>query len=36
MQHVLTGLGLKFDTTALALAMSMVLMFVHFFVDRLE
>jgi hypothetical protein len=36
MQHVLTGLGLKFDTTALALAMSMVLMFVHFFVDRME
>jgi biopolymer transport protein ExbB/TolQ len=36
MQHVLKGLGLKFDTTALALAMSMVLMFVHFFVDRAE
>ena len=30
------GLGLKFDTTALALAMSMLLMFVHFFVDRAE
>ena len=29
-------MGLKFDTTALALAMSMVLMFVHFFVDRAE
>lgn len=34
MMQVLKGLGLKFDTTALALAMSMVLMFVHFFVDR--
>jgi biopolymer transport protein ExbB/TolQ len=34
MLKVLNGLGLKFDTTALALAMSMVLMFVHFFVDR--
>ncbi len=34
MLQVLNGLGLKFDTTALALAMSMVLMFVHFFVDR--
>ena len=32
----MAGLGLKFDTTALALAMSMVLMFVHFFVDRAE
>ena len=36
MQHVLTGLGVKFDTTALALAMSMVLMFIHYFVDRAE
>ena len=36
MQAVLAGLGLKFDTTALALAMAMVLMFVHFFVDRAE
>jgi biopolymer transport protein ExbB/TolQ len=35
MMQVLKGLGLKFDTTALALAMSMVLMFVHFYVDRL-
>ncbi len=34
MQHVLAGLGLKFDTTALALAMAMALMFIHFFVDR--
>ncbi|MGD0384293.1 MAG: hypothetical protein ABSA77_12280 [Thermoguttaceae bacterium] len=32
--QVLNGLGLKFDTTAVALSMSMVLMFVHFFVDR--
>jgi hypothetical protein len=36
MVQVLTGLGLKFDTTALALTLSMVLMFVHFFVDRVE
>lgn len=36
MVHVLTGLGLKFDTTALALTLSMVLMFVHFLVDRAE
>ena len=36
MVDVLTGLGLKFDTTALALTMSMVLMFVHFFVDKAE
>ncbi len=34
MVHVLTGLGLKFDTTALALTLSMLLMFVHFLVDR--
>ena len=36
MLQVITGLGLKFDTTAVALSLSMVLMFVHFFVDRLE
>ena len=30
MLQVLNGLGLKFDTTALALAFSMILMFVHF------
>jgi biopolymer transport protein ExbB/TolQ len=36
MIQVLTGLGLKFDTTALALTLSMLLMFVHFFVDRAE
>ena len=34
MLQVLNGLGLKFDTTAVALTLSMVLMFVHFFVDR--
>jgi biopolymer transport protein ExbB/TolQ len=36
MLHVTTGLGVKFDTTALALAMSMLLMFLHFFVDRAD
>ncbi len=36
MAQALSGLGLKFDTTALALALSMVLMFVHFFVDRMS
>jgi hypothetical protein len=36
MMHVTTGLGVKFDTTALALGMSMLLMFLHFFVDRAE
>jgi biopolymer transport protein ExbB/TolQ len=36
MLHVITGLGLKFDTTAVALSLSMVLMFVHFFVDQAE
>jgi hypothetical protein len=36
MQAVVRGLGLKFDTTALALAMSMVLMFTHFFVERAD
>ncbi len=34
MEAVVRGLGLKFDTTALALGMSMILMFTHFFVDR--
>lgn len=36
MLQVLNGLGLKFDTTALALTLSMVLMFVHFYVERAE
>lgn len=36
MAQVMMGLGLKFDTTAVALSLSMVLMFVHFFVDRTE
>ncbi len=36
MLNVITGLGLKFDTTAVALSLSIVLMFVHFFVDRKE
>jgi len=36
MLQVLNGLGLKFDTTALALALSMVLMFIHFSVERAE
>jgi biopolymer transport protein ExbB/TolQ len=36
MQKVVEGLGVKFDTTALALAMSMVLMFAHFFAERAE
>ena len=36
MHDVLKGLGLKFDTTALALAMSMILMFVHFCVEQAE
>jgi hypothetical protein len=36
MSKVLTGLGLKFDTTALALTLSMLLMFAHFLVDRAE
>ncbi len=34
MLQVLNGLGLKFDTTALALTLSMVLMFVHFYVEH--
>ena len=33
---VLNGLGLKFDTTALALTLSMALMFVHFYVEHAE
>ena len=36
MHNVLSGLGLKFDTTALALTLSMILMFVHFSVERAE
>lgn len=36
MADLLGGLGLKFDTTALALAMSMVLVFVHFSVEHAE
>ena len=34
--EVTGGLGIAFDTTALALALSMVLMFVKFFVERME
>ena len=34
--EVTGGLGVAFDTTALALGLSMVLMFVQFFVDRIE
>lgn len=36
MSNVIGGLGLKFDTTALALALAMVLMFVHYYVERAE
>jgi biopolymer transport protein ExbB/TolQ len=36
MRDVLNGLGLKFDTTALALTLAMVLMFVHFYVERAD
>lgn len=36
MVQVTTGLGVKFDTTALALTLAMLLMFIHFFVDRAE
>jgi biopolymer transport protein ExbB/TolQ len=36
MLQVITGLGLKFDTTAVALSFSMGLMFVYFFVERAE
>ena len=36
MIQVLNGLGLKFDTTALALAFAMVLMVIHFKVDEAD
>ncbi len=36
MFKIFEGLGLKFDTTALALTLSMVLMFIHFYVERSE
>jgi biopolymer transport protein ExbB/TolQ len=36
MYEIFRGLGLKFDTTALALALSMALMFVHFYVEHTE
>jgi biopolymer transport protein ExbB/TolQ len=36
MLKVLNGLGLKFDTTALALTLSMALMFLHFYVESVE
>jgi hypothetical protein len=36
MVEVLSGLGVKFDTTALALSLSIVLMFVQFFVEKAE
>jgi biopolymer transport protein ExbB/TolQ len=36
MFKIFEGLGLKFDTTALALTLSMVLMFIHFYVERGE
>jgi hypothetical protein len=36
MMKVVMGLSLKFDTTAVALSLSMVLMFLHFFVERTE
>ena len=36
MVHVLTGLGLKFDTTTVGLAMAILLMFSYFFVHRSE
>lgn len=36
MVNVLKGLGLKFDTTALALTLSILLMFVHFLIERGE
>ncbi len=36
MLKVITGLGLKFDTTAVALSLSMLLMFAHFYADRAE
>jgi hypothetical protein len=34
--HVIGGLGVAFDSTTLALSLSITLMFVQFFVDRLE
>ena len=36
MLEVLNGLGLKFDTTALALTLAIVLMFAHYCVERVE
>jgi biopolymer transport protein ExbB/TolQ len=36
MFQIFEGLGLKFDTTALALTLSMILMFVHFSVEHAE
>ena len=36
MLEVINGLGLKFDTTALALTLAVVLMFIHFYVERAE
>ena len=36
MEGLLAGLYVAFDTTALALSLSIVLMFVQFFVDRIE
>lgn len=36
MFNVLKGLGLKFDTTALALSLAIILMFVHFCVEQVE
>jgi hypothetical protein len=36
MVEVTAGLGVAFDTTALALALSIILMFIQFYVDRAE
>jgi len=36
MFQIFEGLGLKFDTTALALTLSIVLMFIHFAVEQAE
>ena len=36
MFKVLKGLGLKFDTTALALSLAIILMFVHYCVEQVE
>ncbi len=36
MGNVIRGLGLKFDTTGLGLALAMVLMFIHYYVERSE